>query len=43
MDNVRLDHQVLVDEFCRIAVVGMNSSHFGRCQIELIRLFLLKE
>ncbi len=43
MDNVRLDHQVLVDEFCRISVIGMNTSHFSRCQIDLIGLFLLKK
>ncbi|MCY1293835.1 hypothetical protein D9M68_575460 [compost metagenome] len=36
LDEVGLDHQVLVDEVGRIAVVGMNAAHLGRRQIDLV-------
>jgi hypothetical protein len=30
MDQVRLDHQVLVDEIGTVAVVGVDAAHLGR-------------
>lgn len=36
VDEVGLDHQVLVDELGRVAVVGMDAADLGRGQIDLV-------
>jgi hypothetical protein len=43
VDEVRLDHQVLVDEIGTQAVVGVDAAHLGRRHEYEVRLFLLKE
>lgn len=39
VDDVGFHHQVLVDEFGRVGVVGMNATHLGCSQVDLIGLF----
>src|SRR5690606_31163708 len=43
MNNIGLNHQILVDEICRIGIVCMNTPHLGGSQIHLINLVRLKE
>ena len=43
MDHVALDHQIFINEFGRVAVIGNNSTNFGSRQNNHIRpLFLHK-
>lgn len=39
VDDIGLDHQVLVDEFGWVGVVGVNATYLGRGQINLLWLF----
>ncbi|OPY06287.1 MAG: hypothetical protein A4E66_02256 [Syntrophus sp. PtaB.Bin001] len=43
VDYVYLDHQILIDEFRRIGIVGKDSADPGGCQIYLIGLFRFKK
>ena len=43
MDDVGFDHQVLVEKLCPVNIVGMDSTHFRRGQIDICGLFLLKK
>ena len=43
MDHVALDHQVLVDEFGGVGVVGMDAAYFGGSEIDLIDALALEE
>ena len=43
IDDVGLHHQVLVDEFRRVSVVGVDATHLGSGQIDLVGLFFCKE
>jgi hypothetical protein len=43
VDDVHLDHQVLVDELGRIAVVGVDAADLGRSDINPTRLLGGKE
>jgi hypothetical protein len=43
VNDVGLDHQVLVDELGRVAVVGVNAADFGGGQVNLVGAFLGKE
>ena len=43
MNNIGLNHQILVNELRRIAIVGMNTANFCRCQVDLCGLFTLKK
>lgn len=43
MDDVGFDHQVLVDEFGRIAVVGVDAANFGRGEVDLLGLLFGEE
>jgi hypothetical protein len=43
IDHVGLHHQVVVDEFSRVGVVGMDAADFGSSQVDLVGLFLCKE
>ena len=38
-DHIGLDHQVVVDEICRIDVVRLDAAHMGRRQVDLLRPF----
>ena len=40
VDQVALDDQVLVDEVGSVSVVGMDAADLGRCDENVIRLFL---
>ena len=43
INHVSLNHEVLVDEFGRVGVVGMNAAYLGGGQVDLVRLFSLEE
>ena len=43
VNDVALNHHVLVDEIRRIGVVGNNAAHFRRRQIDLVNTFAGKE
>ncbi|MNS11376.1 hypothetical protein D3C72_429180 [compost metagenome] len=43
VNDVALDHHVLVDEIRRVAVVGDNTAHFRCRQIHLVNTFVRKE
>ena len=43
INDVGLDHQVLVDKVSWIGVICMNAAHFSRGQIDLVRHFSIKE
>ena len=43
IDDVSLHHQVLIDEFGRVDVVGVDAAHLGSGQVDLVRLFFGKE
>ena len=43
VNDVALNHHVLVDEICRVSVVSDNAAHFCRRQIHLIDTFIGKE
>ena len=43
MNDVALNHHVLVDEIRRVSVVGDNAAHFRRRQIHLVNMFVSKE
>ena len=43
VNDVALNHHVLVDEIRRIGVVGNNAAHFRRRQIDLVNAFAGKE
>jgi len=43
VDNVGLDHQIIVEKLGPIGVIGLNATHFGCCQENIVRLFLGKE
>ena len=43
MDGIRRHHQVVIQEFGRIAVVGMDSTDFRRSKNDKLRFFLLKK
>jgi len=38
-----LNGQVIMDEFCRIGVIGLNAAHFGSGKKNIIRFFSFKE
>src|SRR5260221_13132383 len=43
VNDIGLDHQILIDEFCRIGVVGENCADFCCGQVKLIHAFPFKE
>ena len=43
IDDVSLHHQVLIDEFGRVDVVGVDAAHLGSGQVDLVGLFFGKE
>ena len=43
LDHIGLDHQVLVNEVCRIGTIGMDATNFCCCQVDLIWLFRRKK
>src|SRR6266404_7122736 len=43
VNDIGLDHQILIDEFCRIGVVGENSANLCCGQVNLIHAFAFKE
>ncbi|MCY1223637.1 hypothetical protein D9M69_537210 [compost metagenome] len=43
LDDIGLNHQILVDEVRRVGVVGKNPTYLGRSQIHLGNLVLLEE
>lgn len=43
MNDIGFDHQIFVDEFRRIGIVGVNPSNLGRGQIDLFNLPLLEK
>jgi hypothetical protein len=43
MDNVGLHHQVLVDEFSRVGVIGMDTTYLGGSEIDLFGHLIRKK
>ena len=43
LNDVGLDHQVVIDKICRVNVVSLNAANFCRCQIHLIDLMLFEK
>ena len=43
VDDVGLHHQVLVDEFGRVGVVGVDAAHLGGGQVDLVGLLRREE
>ena len=43
VDDVGLHHQVLVDEFGRVGIVGVDAAHLGSGQVDLVGLFCNKK
>jgi len=39
VDDIGLDHQVLVDEVGWVGVVGVDAPYFGCCQVDLVWFF----
>ena len=39
MNDVGLDHQIVMDELGRIGVVGMDAPYLGGCQNDVFRFF----
>jgi hypothetical protein len=43
MNDIRLHHQVLVDELSRKGIVGVNTTNPGGSKVNLVRLFFRKK
>ena len=43
MDHVVLDHQVFIDEFTPVSVIGNHAAHLGGGQDHIFGLLLLKK
>ena len=43
INNIAFNHQVAINEICRVGVIGMNTTHFCSSQINFINVFRLKE
>lgn len=39
VNHIGLDHQIFVNELCRVSVIGINTANFGRSHVNLVWLF----
>ena len=43
MDDVRLDHEVFVQELPAVNIIGMYATNFGRSEVDMVRLLGFKK